>query len=92
MFCMLEKKEIYATYVSKHNTNREKQVIILMISNGDEWHYITVIKLPTFLRGIISFYCPNCLHSFRAENKRELHMKVFENRDFCNVVMPSEDT
>ena len=32
MFCML-KKEKYA-YFSKQNSNREKQVILLMISNG----------------------------------------------------------
>ena len=36
MFCMLKKKNIYPYYISKHNTNREKQVILLMISNGDK--------------------------------------------------------
>ena len=36
------------------------------------------------------FKCLNCLHSFAIENERETH-KVCENKDFCNVVMPSED-
>ena len=27
-----------------------------------------------------------------TENKRKSHKKVCENKDFCNVVMPSEDT
>ena len=35
MFCML-KKYIYSAYVSKHNSNHEKQVILLMSSNGEK--------------------------------------------------------
>ena len=38
------------------------------------------------------FYCLNCFHSFRTKNKLESHKKVCENKDFCNVIMPSEDT
>ena len=38
------------------------------------------------------FYCLNCLHSFATENKRESYKKVSGNKDFCNVVTPSEDT
>ena len=33
---MLKKKKIYPAYVSKHNQNREKQVILLRISNGEK--------------------------------------------------------
>ena len=36
------------------------------------------------------FYCLNCLHSFRAENKLKFHEKWCENKDFCGIVMPSE--
>ena len=54
-------------------------------------------KLPALFRGITSkhhggFYCLNCVHSFATENKRESHKKVCENKDFCNVVVPSEDS
>ena len=34
----------------------------------------------------------NCLHSFRPQNKLESNKKVDENKDFCNVIMRSEDT
>ena len=34
----------------------------------------------------------NCLHSFRTKNKPESRKKVHQNKDFCNVIMPSEDT
>ena len=31
-----KKEENYPAYISKHKSNREKQVIILMIPNGEE--------------------------------------------------------
>ena len=34
------------------------------------------------------FYCLNCLHSFRAENKLQSHKKVCKNKDFRGIVMP----
>ena len=51
-----KKEKVYLAYVSKHNSNREKQVIILMTSNGEGWLYITVKKLPALLREITSKY------------------------------------
>ena len=45
MFCMLKKKKIYPVYVSKHNSNCEKQVIILTVSNKEKWNYLAVKKL-----------------------------------------------
>ena len=35
MFCLRKMKKKYSAYVSKNNANREKQVILLMISNGE---------------------------------------------------------
>ena len=47
------KEKIYPAYVSKHNSNFKKQVILLMIPNGAgwRWHYLAVKKLSA-LRGI----------------------------------------
>ena len=97
IFCILKKKKIYLADVSKHNLNGEKRLIPLMIQNRKEWHYIAVKQLPALLKGMtvknhVGFYCLNCLHSFRTENKLKSHKKVCENKDFCNIVMPSEDT
>ena len=33
-----------------------------------------------------------CLHSFKTKNKLKSLERVCENKDFCSVVMPSEDT
>ena len=38
-------KKINIAYKSKHDLTREKQVILLMISNGEKWHYLTAKKL-----------------------------------------------
>ena len=46
--------DIGPPYVSKHNSNREKQVILLsMIPNRKVWHCLAVKKLSALLRGII---------------------------------------
>ena len=79
------------------NTNYQKEVISLMISNGEGWHYLAVKKLLALFREIVykyhgDFYCLNCLHLFATESKLESHKKERENEDSCNVVMPSEDT
>ena len=95
---MLKKEKVYPAYVSKHNSNREKKVILLMILNGEKpWHYLAVKKLSPLSRGRNSkhygdFYCLNCLHSFRTKIKLQSHKNVCENKDFCNVIKPSEDT
>ena len=66
--------KIYRVYVSKRNSNREKQVNLLMISNGEkQWHYPPVKKISALLRRLTSknngdFYCITCIHSFRTKN------------------------
>ena len=40
-----KKEEIYPAYVSKHNCNREKEAILLMIPNRQKWNYLAVKKL-----------------------------------------------
>ena len=74
-----------------HNLTCDKQVILLMISNGENWHYQTVKNLPGLLKGITSthkdFYCPNCFHSYRTKNKLE-KQKICKNHNYCNVEMP----
>ena len=54
MFCVLKNEKIYPAYVSKHDFLCQKQVILLMISNGERWHYLAVKELSALLRGITS--------------------------------------
>ena len=67
-----------------------------MIPNGEGWYYLALKKLPALLTELTSksrhyFYCLNCLHFLATENKSKSHRKVCENKDFCNIVMLSED-
>ena len=39
-----KKEKIYPDYVSKYNSNYEKQVILLMITNGEGWDYLAAKK------------------------------------------------
>ena len=88
--------KIHLAHKSKHDLTREKQVILLMVTDGEKWHYTAVTRLSGLLRGVAGnnngdFYCLNCFHAYRTENKLEKHKKICENHDYCHVEMPNED-
>ena len=67
-------EKIRLAYKSKRNFKRNSQVILLNITDGRKWYYLTVKKLSVLLRGITSnhvadFYCLNCFHSYSTEKK-----------------------
>ena len=87
-------RKIQVAYKSKQNLTSDKQVILLMITDGEKWHYLEVKNLPGLLRGITSnykedFYCLNCFCSYRTRNKLEAHKEIWENHNYCNVEMPT---
>ena len=58
---------ICPAYMSKINSNCEKEVILLMIPNKEKegWHYLAVKILSALLKGVTSknngySYCLNC--------------------------------
>ena len=74
-------RKIQVAYKSKHNLTCNKQVILLMITDGEKWHYTAVKRLSGLLRGVTSnnngdFYCLNCFHSFRTKDKFKEHKKM----------------
>ena len=89
-------RKIHVAYKSKHNLTRENQIILLMITDGEKWHYLTVKNLSGLLRGITSnhvgdFYCLNCFCAYSTKNKFEAHKKICENHDYCHVEMLTKD-
>ena len=72
-------KEIRHAYKSKYNLNRESQVILLMITDGEKWHYLAVKSLFALFRGITSNnkldYFFNFFHSFITESKLKNNKK-----------------
>ena len=88
-------KKIQMPYRSKYNLIHEEQIILLMIADGEKWHYLTVKNLSGLLRGITSthygdFHCLNCFRSYRTKSKLQLHKKICENHDYCKVEMPAK--
>ena len=57
LFAPHNTKEIRHAYKSKYNLKRENQVILLMIADGEKWHYLAVKKLSALLRVIIMETC-----------------------------------
>ena len=75
-------EEIRHSYKSKYNLNRENQVILLMITDGEKWYYLAVKKLFALLRVITSnnngdFYCLNYFYSLEQKiNLKSIKMYV----------------
>ena len=38
------------------------------------------------------FYCTNYFHFFATETKLQSYKRVCERKDFCNIIMPYDDT
>ena len=82
---------------SKHNFKCENHVILLMVTDGKQCHYLVVESLSALLRGITSkhkeeFYCLNCFNSYTTKNKLINHVKkLCKNHDCCYVKMHNEE-
>ena len=88
-------KTIRRACKSKYNVTCENQVILLMISGGEKWHYLTVRSLSALLKGITSkhkvdSYFLNWFHSYRTKEALEKNMKVCEDKDYCYIEMPKK--
>ena len=68
--------------------------MFLLVPKKIEIAYKSKYNLIRLLSGISSnhnsdYYCLNCFHSYRTENKLNVHKKICENREYCNIEMPS---
>ena len=76
-------KKIRHGYISKHNSTRKNQGILLMITDNKIRYYLAVNNLSALFCKIKSkhdgdFYCLNCLNSLRTENNRK-HVNACKN-------------
>ena len=79
-------EKIRHAYKSKYNLIRENQVVLVIITDGEKWHYLTVKSLSALFRGITGKVCENhdyCYVEMPEEdnkilkyNQREKSMKV----------------
>ena len=89
-------KEIRHACKSKCNLKRENQVILLMITDSEKWHYLAVKIWSALLKGITlkrkgNFYCLNFFRSYSTKNKLKKQKNLCKNHDYCCVEMPEED-
>ena len=88
--------KINIAYKPKNNLTQERQIILLMISDSQKWHYLVVKNLSGLLKRITSnhkedFHCLNCFHSYTTKNKLAAHKKMCENHDYCCIEMPTKN-
>ena len=91
---LLTLKKIEIACKSKYNLTRDNQKILLMISNGENWHYLVVKSLLGLFTGVTSNHkedCLNCFHSYRTKNQLDAHKEVCENHEYCHIEMPNKD-
>ena len=67
-----------------------------MITDKHRWHYITIKSISGLFRGIKSnnhgdFYCLNCFHSYRTEDKLKTHELVCNDHHHGKINLPTED-
>ena len=82
--------------MSNYNNERNNEVHLLMITNGDcNWHYLAVKSISGLLRRISSnykgdFHCLSCLHSRTTKEKLRKHESICNDHNFCHSKMPDE--
>ena len=59
LFVPYNTEKIRLAIKSKYNFKSENQVILLIITNGKKWHYLTVKSLSALLREITSKHVGN---------------------------------
>ena len=93
LYHKIQKKKTRVAYRSEHNSKRKKQVILLMITDGKESHYLAVTNLFALLQGNSSnheggFYYLNCFSSYSTKDKVKEHEQISNNHDSCHIEMP----
>ena len=74
-------EKIKHAYKSKYKITHENQVILLLITDGEKWHYLAVKSLSALFRGITGNdngdgYCVNCFQSYTTENKLKKYVRI----------------
>lgn len=89
MFSQKIWEEIKQAYISKHTSEIENKVNLIMIREGEKWHYLDYNK-ELRQEKKDNYYCINCLNSFRTEKKPKSHENVSKIHDYCHVKIPEK--
>ena len=84
MFCILKKWK-YVQLLFQKLTQIVEEITLLMIPDEKDWYYLAAKKETALVKEVtsknnIDFYCLNCLHSFRTENKPKCYEKACKSK------------
>ena len=92
------KNSIYTARRSEFNAQRQKQVNLLMIVEGENRHYTAVKNLSRLLSKLNAanhrqkyHYCINCLNGFTTESARNKHYEYCSGNGEVKIKMPKEN-
>ena len=89
-------EDIYTVRRSKRNVKCKKQVNLLMIVDGEKWHYTAIKSISRRLSRLnrktkrAHDYCMNCLNGFRTESARDKHYEYCSSNGHVKVNMPTD--
>ena len=88
--------EVRDIYLCRKGNPGHKLVNLLLICDGDKWHYAAVKSLSRLLRSSNSkhttkqHFCMNCLQGFNEEKTRDDHYVYCSNNEMVRVEMPKD--
>ena len=72
-------------YRSEYNNKHKKQVILLMITDGKKWYYLSITNWSALLQEKSSNHHK---YSYTTKNKLKEHEEICNNHDSCHIKMP----
>ena len=78
-------KIINVAYRSEYNNKHKKQVILLMITDGKKWYYLSITNWSALLQEKSSNHHK---YSYTTKNKLKEHEEICNNHDSCHIKMP----
>ena len=87
----MEGKDIY---ICRKGWRHEREINLMLISEGDKWHYTVIKSLSRLLSSSNSkhkrkqYFCNNCLQGFTQELSRDQHYSYCIDNETVRVEMP----
>ena len=74
-------KKLNNIRVSKYNRIRPNKILLLMITDGEKWHFTSVKNEYRLFRDVFSkhhdaYYCLNCRQSYRTDKSLKKHERL----------------
>ena len=89
----VEGKDIY---ICRKGQRHQREINLMLISEGDKWHYTAIKSLSRLLCSSNSkhkrkqYFCTNCLQGFTQELSRDEHYSYCIDNETVRVEMPNK--